>query len=225
MYRKILFIFLLSVGLSLFYLREIINFPLFIGYQNQILIFVSNYFFLSLFVFILAYIIIIIFSIPGSLFMSLLGGYLYSTYLGGIINLLSATIGATLFFVFSNFLISRSFQLEKFSYYTKIKEGFAKNSFWYLLFFRLVPIFPFFIINIIAATLHIPIRTFIAASLIGMLPGSLIFAYVGNNLNIEIVNNDNFELSTLISSKIIVVFVLLGITSLIPILFKKWKYD
>ena len=64
MYRKILFIFLLSVGLSLFYLREIINFPLFIGYQNQILIFVSNYFFLSLFVFILAYIVIIIFSIP-----------------------------------------------------------------------------------------------------------------------------------------------------------------
>jgi len=99
----------------------------------------------------------------------------------------------------------------------KINAGFTDNAFNYMLFLRLVPLFPFFLVNIAPAVTSIPLRTFVLATLIGILPGSFVFVNLGETLGrIDSIHG-------LVSWKVLGAFALLGVFALIPILLKKFK--
>jgi len=95
--------------------------------------------------------------------------------------------------------------------------GFTENAFSYLLFLRLVPVFPFFLVNLAPAFTSIPLRTYVAATLVGIIPGTFVFVNLGQTLGrIE-------SLSGLVSTETLGAFALLGLFALVPVLLKQLR--
>ncbi len=163
-------------------------------------------------VYMLIYITVTALSLPGAVVMTLAGGALFGLTTGFIIVSFASTIGATLACLAARYLL-RDWVQKKFSdKLTKINEGMEQEGGFYLFSLRLVPIFPFFVINLVMGLTALPLRTFFWVSQIGMLPGTLVFVNAGK----ELAKIDS--LSGILSPGLLISFGLLG---LLPIITKK----
>lgn len=152
-----------------------------------------------------AYVIITALSLPAATVITLLGGALFGFAIGLVMVSFASTIGATLAFLMSRFLLKDTIQQKYSKQLYKINEGFAKEGAFYLFAMRLVPAFPFFMINIVTALTPIKTKTFYWVSQLGMLPGTAVYVYAGTQLaQIE-------SLSDIASPGLITAFVILGI--------------
>jgi uncharacterized membrane protein YdjX (TVP38/TMEM64 family) len=156
-------------------------------------------------------------SIPGALILSLTVGFLFGRWIGTAIIVISATFGATLVFLAARYLFADAAQRRVGNVARKIITGFHANAFNYLLFLRLVPVFPFWLVNLVPAFTPIHLRTYFAATAIGIIPGSFVFANLGQSLG-RIDSADQ-----ILSPQILMAFVLLGLFALIPVAVKKYK--
>ncbi len=168
--------------------------------------------FLVLAVFGLTYTMITAFSLPAATAMTLLGGALFGFVTGFIMVSFASSIGATLAFLMARFLLKDSVQKKYGHLLKKTNEGFAREGAFYLFALRLVPIVPFFIVNILMSLLPIKVRTFYMVSQLGMLPATAVYVYAGT----EIGKIDSF--SNIASPSLFAALVLLG---LFPIIAKK----
>jgi uncharacterized membrane protein YdjX (TVP38/TMEM64 family) len=122
-------------------------------------------------------------SIPGAAFLTVTGGLLFGTLLGGSAAVISATAGATVIFLiarsaFGPFVLRRAGPR-----LAKLVDGFCADAFSYLLFLRLVPVFPFFLVNLAPALVGVRLPTFVAATALGAIPATFVFASVGAGLD------------------------------------------
>ena len=156
-------------------------------------------------------------SLPGGLVLSLTMGFLFGRWVGTVLVVSAATIGATLVFIGARYLFADAARRRLGALGEKINAGFAENALPYLLFLRLVPLFPFFLVNLAPAFTTISVRTFAFGTLIGIIPGSFVFANLGQTLGrIE-------SLSGLLSTETIAAFVLLGCLALVPVIVRKLR--
>ena len=121
-------------------------------------------------------------SIPGALILTLLGGAIFGFALGSVIVLVSATIGATIAFLVARYLFDDLVQNRMGDRLTSIRENFRKEGALYLFSLRLVPVIPFFAINLLMGLTSIKTSTYVGASLIGMAPGTMVFINTGTQL-------------------------------------------
>jgi uncharacterized membrane protein YdjX (TVP38/TMEM64 family) len=132
--------------------------------------------------FFLVYVLVTGLSVPGAAVLTLIAGALFGTLAGTLIVSFASSIGATLAFVVSRFVL-RDWVQSKFGERLKtINDGFAKEGALYLFALRLVPAFPFFVINLVMGLTPMRTRTFYWVSQLGMLPGTLIYVYAGTQL-------------------------------------------
>ena len=167
--------------------------------------------------FLLVYIAQTAFSLPGAAIMSLAAGALFGTFLGTVYANIAATLGATLAFLITRYLLRDAVT----NAFGKKLEGLNREleirGFKYLLFLRLVPVFPFFLINLAAGLTRVPLQTFIIGTMIGIIPGSFIYVNAGASLAaVE-------SLSGIASPRVIVSFTLLGLFAIIPLLYNKFR--
>lgn len=167
----------------------------------------------------LLYIIMTALSLPGGSVLSLTLGFLFGRWMGTLLIVISATIGATLIFLLARYLIAdwARERLQGNEQAVKLMDSFEEDAFNYLLFLRLVPLFPFWLINLVAAFTAISSRTYIITTLIGIIPGSFVFANLGQSLG-QIKNAEQ-----LLSIPVLLAFSLLGILALTPVLVKKYR--
>lgn len=156
-------------------------------------------------------------SIPGATALSLAMGFVFGRWLGTAIVVVAATAGATIVFLAARYLFAESAQRRLGELGRKINEGFNENAFAYLLFLRLVPAFPFFLVNIASAFTAIPVRTYALATFIGIIPGTFIYVNLGQTLG----RIDSLE--GLVSRETLLAFALLGLSALLPVAWKKFK--
>ena len=175
----------------------------------------------AVFLFALAYIVAVAISIPGATFLTLLGGYLFGIVPGTIYVVLSATIGSVLIFLAVKTALGSWLQAKAQGWVTKMEVGFQKNALSYLLFLRLVPIFPFWVVNIVPALLNVRLRLFFIATLIGIIPGSLVYVSVGNGLGAIFAEGTTPDLSVIFRPSILIPILCLALISLVPIIYKK----
>ena len=162
--------------------------------------------------FFIVYVIVTGLSLPGAAVMSLGGGALFGLLWGTIIVSFASSIGATLAFLVSRFVLRDAVQTRFADRLSTINEGIEKNGAFYLFTLRLVPIFPFFLINLLMGLTPIRTVTFYAVSQIGMLAATVVFINAGTQLaQLE-------SLSDVLSPTLLASFVLLGI---FPLLAKK----
>ena len=147
------------------------------------------------------------------------GGFLFGQTIGTLCVVLSASLGACSIFLSTKFAAKNSGKKEHGSWVQKMKAGFQDNAFSYMLTLRLIPIFPFVIVNIVAGILQIRLKTFFFGTLIGIIPGSYVYVSVGVAMQ-TLLNNDNFTPESLLSPDIIVALTGLGILALLPIIYK-----
>ncbi len=157
------------------------------------------------------------FSLPGATILTLAGGAIFGPWVGTLAVNVGATLGATLAFLAARFLL-RDWVEQKFGDRLKpFNEGFSNNAVNYILFLRLVPLFPFFLVNLVSGLTQVPIRIYFFGTMFGTLPGTFVYTNAGSNLaSIE-------SLGDIASPGVIGAFILLGVFALIPTIYNKFK--
>jgi len=167
------------------------------------------------------YVAVTALSLPGALFMTLAAGLLFGPWLGGAAALVSATTGASIVFLICRTAFGGTLAKRAGSGLARIEAGITKDAFSYLLVLRLVPAAPFFVVNIAAGLVRIPLATFVLASLIGMAPGSLVYSSLGASLNHAFATGKEPNLSIIFQPQILLPLIGLALLSLLPILVRR----
>lgn len=184
---------------------------------------IKNYQSLSLFAYALIYITATSISIPGAAFLTIGGGYLFGQTIGTITVVIAATLGASIFFLSARLASDELLEQNAAPWLRKMQAGFKKNSTSYLLTLRLIPLFPFFAVNLVCVFLKIPFRMFFFTTLIGTIPGSFIYVSLGVAMR-EIISQTHITSNILINPKILVALTGLGILALLPVIYKQVKF-
>jgi uncharacterized membrane protein YdjX (TVP38/TMEM64 family) len=156
-------------------------------------------------------------SLPGGLVLSLTMGFIFGRWAGTVLVVLAATVGATLVFLAARYLFADAARRRMGALGERISAGFTENALSYLLFLRLVPLFPFFLVNLAPAFTRIRLVTFVLGTFIGIIPATFVYVNLGETLGrID-------SLSGLVSPETIGAFVLLGLLALVPVFVRKWR--
>jgi len=118
-------------------------------------------------------------SFPGAGFLTIFCGFMFGTLLGGTVVVFGATIGATLIFLAAKTALGDSLKKKAGPWMEKFEKGFREGEFSYLLVMRLVPAFPFFIVNLVPAFLGAKLRNYIITTAFGIMPATFVYASVG----------------------------------------------
>ena len=175
------------------------------------------------FSYVVLYVIIVAFSLPGALILSLSGGLVFGTALGGMLAVSGATIGAILLFVMARFVIGDYLRTRFGTRLAKFEAAFNANAASYLLTLRLVPLFPFFIVNLGAALLGVRFATFALTTFFGIMPASFVFVSIGNGISALLRAGGEPNLSIVTRPEIILPLLGLAAISLMPAIYKRFK--
>jgi uncharacterized membrane protein YdjX (TVP38/TMEM64 family) len=168
--------------------------------------------------YVLVYVAAVALSFPGASFLTAAGGFMFGPVLGTALALFSATTGAVLIFLVATTSFGAVLARKAGPRMQRLREGFAKEGFSYLLFLRLVPVFPFWVVNLAAALFGMHLVPYIAATAIGIVPGTFVLAYFGHGLGTAIDGEGPPW-----SAGLFVSLALLGILALVPVLFRKLR--
>lgn len=144
--------------------------------------FVTANFVMAIAVYVLIYVAVVTISLPGASVLTLSGGFLFGTLIGGAAAWIGATIGATLIFLAARTAFGDLLRARAGGWLERLSAGFRENAFNYLLVLRLTPVAPFFIVNLAPAFFNVSLRDYVLATLIGMIPGAFVYASVGTGL-------------------------------------------
>jgi uncharacterized membrane protein YdjX (TVP38/TMEM64 family) len=178
---------------------------------------------LALAAFVLAYIAIVALSLPGGAVATLTGGFLFGTWLGGLAAVVGATIGATLLFLAARTALGDMLRAKAGPGLRKLEDGFKRDALSYLLVLRLVPAFPFFLVNLAPAFLGVSLRTYLIGTFFGILPGTFVFASVGAGLGAVFDRGERPDLSIILSPPVLLPLLALAALALVPVIWNRFK--
>jgi len=196
---------------------KLFTFENLVSYGNRLEHYVNAHFILSSVVFIFVYILTVSLSIPGATILTLAGGFLFGVVRGVIFVNIGATTGAIIIFIISKYLLGNYLQGKYKNTLSKFNNELKKNGTYYLLTLRLIPVFPFFLINIMAGLSNIRLSTFVWTTALGIIPGSAVYCAAGARLGQITSVKDIFTKETLL------VVLLLALLALIPVIISKLK--
>ncbi|GJL57690.1 MAG: TVP38/TMEM64 family protein [Nitrospirales bacterium] len=185
--------------------------------RDTLLAYTASHYEIAAAAFILLYILQTAFSLPGGAILTLTGGFLFGSLMGTLFVNVGATAGATLAFLAARYLLHDWVERKFGDRLGTIQEGFANNAFSYLMTLRLIPAFPFFLVNLVSGLTRVRLGTYVLATSIGIIPGSFVFAFAGRQLGT--INS----LSEIASPPVLLAFTLLGLLALMPVAYQKWK--
>jgi uncharacterized membrane protein YdjX (TVP38/TMEM64 family) len=174
-------------------------------------------------VFVLAYAGVVALSLPGALFLTLAGGFLFGTFLGSVLSVTGATIGAVAIFLVARTALGTSLRDRAGPWLKRMEAGFREDAFSYLLVLRLIPLFPFWLVNLVPAVLGVRLPTFALATLIGIVPGSLVYTSVGNGLGAVLDHGGEPDLGLILKPQVLGPLLGLAALALLPALYRRWK--
>ncbi len=208
---------LLIIGVWVSGLADVVNLETVKEQRGELLEIVATHPALSIVVFSALYAAAVALSLPIATLLTLLGGFLFGLWIGTAAIVIGATTGATILFLIARSTIGHSLREKAGPLYKKVAINMEKNAFSYMLFMRLVPLFPFFLVNIVPALFNVRLVPYILTTFIGIIPGTFVYANVGRELGkIE-------SLSDIASPQTLTAFTLLGLFALIPTLYKQIK--
>jgi len=210
--------------IGFFTLRDYLNFDSLRDNRVALLAWRDANFVIAVIGFITLYIAIVAFSLPGAAIISLTGGFLFGVFPGVLFNVIGATVGAVLIFLAAQFGLGDYLAKKMDSaggVVGKIKNGLDENEISFLLLMRLVPAFPFFVANLVPALVGTKLRTFAWTTFIGIIPGALVFTWVGSGLGEVFAKGGTPDLSIIFDWKILGPILALAALSAVPILIKK----
>jgi uncharacterized membrane protein YdjX (TVP38/TMEM64 family) len=156
-------------------------------------------------------------SVPGATVLSLAAGFLFGRWVGTALIVSAATLGATAVFLAARYLFADAARRRLGERARRFMEGFRHDAVSYLLFLRLVPVFPFWLSNLVPAFTPVRTRTYVLTTAVGILPGSFVFANLGESLG----RIDSPR--QLLSPEVLLALALLGVLALLPVFIRKLR--
>lgn len=179
--------------------------------------FVARNFLLAALAYVVAYAVAVALSFPGAVILTLTGGFLFGAVFGTLLTVLGATIGATLVFLFARTIFGEN-ALDRFGAPAqRLAEGIRRNAASYLLVLRLVPLFPFFLVNLVPAFVGVRPGIYIATTAIGILPGTAVFSLAGAGLGEVLARGGDFNVGDVLTPQILGALIGLALLSLAAI--------
>ena len=162
-------------------------------------------------------------SVPGALFLSLAGGFVFGAFAATGYTVIGATVGATVVFLIAANALGDSLRKRAGPALQRMESGFRDNALSYLLVLRLIPLFPFWLVNLVPALLGVPLGTFVIATFFGIIPGTAVFCLAGAGLGGGFDAGEEFSLANILTGETIGALVGLAILALLPIAYKRWR--
>ena len=225
--RRLLPLGILVLGLVAFYaagLDDYIDFALLRENRSALLNWVAGNQALAVLSFILLYTAVIALSLPAGAALTVAGGFLFGTVSAAAYAVVGATLGATILFLaartaFADILRRKA----KGPLFRKMRAGFQDDAFSYLLILRLIPLFPFWLVNLVPALLDMRLRTYVLGTFLGIIPGSLVFAHAGAGLGAVFDRGESPDLDIIFEPRILSAVVALAVLALLPVAYKRYK--
>ena len=215
----------LMFSLTLFFLfggHKFLSLSQLAEHYTALKVFVDGQLATALLVFGADYILTVALSLPVASLLTLAGGALFGWTAAAVITC-AATIGATVVFIAARTVLNEFFVKRTTGFITKLEVGFQKNAFSYLLALRLIPVVPFWVVNIVPALLGMRVDHYLLATFIGITPGTLIYVWVAKSLDTLLSRGQIPDLSEFSKPAIIVPLFALGLLSLIPALWRRLR--
>lgn len=205
--------------------------------------FIAENLLLSVLAYMALYVAVVALSLPGGLVMTLSGGLLFGWAVAAPATVVAATIGATIVFLVAKTSFGEGLAAKAGPWIGKLREGFQANALSYLLFLRLVPAFPFVVVNLAPALLGVPLGTYVLGTLLGIIPGTTAFSVLGAGLGSAVESQNaiynaclaehgarapdmctySIDTKSLVTGELLAAFALLGVVALIPVAIQKFK--
>ena len=210
-----------------------------VRHREAIDAFVTGHRVLAVLAFIGIYIVTVAFSLPGASFLTVSGGFLFGLVTGAAAAVTGATIGATIIFLVAKTALGEPMLKRAGPKAAKLAEGFRNDAFAYLLFLRLVPAFPFFLVNLVPAFAGVGLVPFVTATALGIIPGGIAYAFAGTGLDSVIAAQKStydacvaagtanchltFDAKSVLTPQLLGALVGLGILALVPVVVRRWR--
>ncbi len=162
-------------------------------------------------------------SVPGGLVLTVAAGFFFGCWIATSVVVVGATFGATLLFLAARSALGDVLRARAGPWLTSMEAGFRANAFSSLLVLRLVPLFPFFIVNLVPAFLGVGLRTYVLATLIGIVPATFVYASVGAGLGSVFDSGQSFSASGILTPQVIIALVGLSLLSLVPVAYRRYR--
>lgn len=226
MLRRLLPVAILLGGLAVFLalgLERYFSYDLLYRHQATLTKWVAKHAFISAAVFVLVYTLVVAFSLPIAIVVTPLAGFLFGTWMGAGLSVIGATLGSIAVFLAARTAFRDLFRARAGAALTRLEAGFRRDDFSYLLFLRLVPIFPFWLINIVPALLGMRLYRYVLATMIGIVPAAIVYASVGAGLGAVIDRGERPDLGIIFEWRILLPLLGLAALALLPVLYARLR--
>jgi uncharacterized membrane protein YdjX (TVP38/TMEM64 family) len=220
-YKKIaIFLILIMLSISIYYAQHssYLSFACFNERKEELLKYVQSNTTQSILLYVILYIITTVLSPSAALF-ALAGGFLFGVFKATMLIIFGATISGSITFLATRYLIGEQIQKTYATQLKKFNEELKHYGSYYFLVVRIIPVFPFFLINIIAGLTQVSFRTFAWTTALGIIPSTLIYTFAGCQLSAITSVRD------ILSPHLFAALIFLGLLALIPVLIKKRRNE
>ncbi len=192
-------------------------------HRETLIALVAEYVVIADLVFMAIYALAIALSIPGGAMMTIVGGFLFGPLRTAIYVVIAATVGATALFLIARSAVGDRLRARAGPWLGKMEAGFQENALSYLLVLRLVPLFPFFVVNLVPAFLGVRLRTYVVGTFFGIIPGTCVFALAGGGLGSALEASADFDISAVLTPEIVAALAGLALLALVPVAYRKFQ--
>lgn len=222
MWRRLAPAAILLTGLALFLLfglERYFSFEMLSRHHAMLSAWVAANTLLAAILFVVAYALAVAFSLPIAIIITPVGGFLFGIWLGAILSVIGATVGSVAVFLAARSALHDLFHARAGAALARLEAGFRRDSFSYLLFLRLVPVFPFWLVNIVPALLGMRLWPYTLATLIGIIPAAFVYAGLGAGFGTLIERGETPDLGLIFQWHILLPLLGLAILALVPVLY------
>lgn len=228
LWRRFLPLAVIAAGLAAFYalgFQDYLSLGVLAEQRETLKGFVADHRIGSILGYFVIYTLAVAFAFPAASVLTIFAGFVFGWWIAGILTVFAATIGASVIFLAARSACGDVLRKRAGPFAARLADGFARDAFGYLLVLRLAPVFPFLIINIAPAFCNIRLRTYAAATFLGIIPGTLAYSWLGQGLDSVIAAADaagrEVSVSDLVTPEITIAFLGLAIVAAIPTLIRK----
>jgi uncharacterized membrane protein YdjX (TVP38/TMEM64 family) len=167
--------------------------------------------------------IIALMFVPGGALLTIAGGFLFGPFAATLYAVIAATLGAAVAFLAARHAFAEALHRRAAPRLARMERGFHEDAFNYLLVLRLVPVFPFWLINLVPAFLGVRLSVFVAATFLGIVPGTFVFALVGDGLGAVFDRGEAPDVRIILEPRFLAPLLGLALLALMPVFYKRWR--
>ena len=215
---------ILAAGLAAFFffgLDRYVTLDALKSNQDALRTWVAEYGFLAGLVFMGIYAVAVAFSVPGAVFITIAGGFMFGPYFATLYVVIGATVGALAVFLAARYALRDFFEARIGSAARKMEAGFRENELSYMFILRLVPLFPFWLVNLVPAFLGVSVKSFVVGTFIGIIPGAFVYSLVGDGAGAVLAAGGDLNIGIIFEPRFLAPIVGLAVLACVPIVYKK----